>query len=117
MNEVSTVPAVEVASTKASSKESVNRRRLSAGARQAAADKRTPEEQLQRLDKLFGPGQGAGKERVKLALKIKARAKKIEKVTENGPTEAQTAANLAAPSKAQKGRVAKGSGKGNPQPE
>lgn len=39
----------------------------------AAASLRTPEEQIARLDSMFGPGQGAKKERAKLAERIKAR--------------------------------------------
>jgi len=41
--------------------------------RQTVANKRTPEEQLRRLDKMFGEGQGATKERAKLAKRIAER--------------------------------------------
>jgi hypothetical protein len=41
--------------------------------RQTIANKRTPEEQLRRLDKMFGEGQGATKERAKLAKRIAER--------------------------------------------
>ena len=37
------------------------------------SNQRTPEEQLQRLDDMFGEGQGASKERLKLAMKIEDR--------------------------------------------
>lgn len=51
-----------------------------AKARQAEADQRTPEQQLANLDRLFGPGQGAAKERAKLARRIEARdAERAEK--------------------------------------
>lgn len=36
----------------------------------AAAAKRTPQQQVARLDKMFGKGKGAAKERAKLELKI-----------------------------------------------
>jgi len=39
-------------------------------ARQEAAAKRTPQEQLKRLDMMFGKGKGATKERAKLAARI-----------------------------------------------
>jgi hypothetical protein len=45
-------------------------RREDAKERQEVADQRTPHEQLARLDRMFGPGQGAKKERAKLAKKI-----------------------------------------------
>lgn len=38
--------------------------------RQAEREARSPQEQLARLDKMFGPGQGAKKERTKLARRI-----------------------------------------------
>ena len=38
--------------------------------RQEVASKRTPQEQLARLDKMFGEGQGARKERAKLNKRI-----------------------------------------------
>ncbi len=40
--------------------------------RQEVADKRTPQEQIRRLDSMFGEGVGAVKERAKLARKIAA---------------------------------------------
>jgi hypothetical protein len=45
-------------------------RRLSAQQRVAEAAKRTPEEQIARLDTMFGVGLGAQKERAKLAKRI-----------------------------------------------
>ena len=56
------------------------RRKLSAGARQAVAALRTPEEQLARLDAAFGAGVGAKKERAKLLRKIEAafKARKVK---------------------------------------
>lgn len=41
--------------------------------RTEVSSQRTPEEQLQRLDHMFGDGQGAAKERMKLAKKIDER--------------------------------------------
>ncbi len=42
------------------------------------SSKRTPEEQLKRLDEMFGVGNGAQKEREKLAKKIKDRDTKVD---------------------------------------
>jgi hypothetical protein len=42
----------------------------SAKARQLEADERTPEQQLQRLDRMFGAGLGAKKERAKIAKRM-----------------------------------------------
>jgi hypothetical protein len=47
-------------------------------AREEAARNRTPQEQLKRLDSLLGPGQGAVKERARIARKIKAAKKESE---------------------------------------
>ena len=47
-------------------------RREDAKERQEAADERTPYEQLTRLDRMFGSGKGAKKERAKLAKKIES---------------------------------------------
>lgn len=44
-----------------------------------AARTRTPQQQLKRLDALLGPGQGAQRERARIAVKIKA-AKEAAKV-------------------------------------
>lgn len=58
--------------------------------RQEVAKNRTPQEQLSRLDAKFGTGQGAVKERAKLAKRIKDAAetslnkKKDEDVKEEG---------------------------------
>lgn len=41
--------------------------------RELAAKERTPEEQIERLDRMFGKGKGAKKERAKLAARIQAR--------------------------------------------
>lgn len=51
---------------------SQEKRAKSAQQRQAEAEKRTPAEQIARLDKMFGVGQGAKKERAKLAKRMKA---------------------------------------------
>ena len=59
--------------------QALEQRRSSAAERQAAADLRTPQQQLARLDHMYGKGQGAAKERAKLAEKIaKAKAKPVE---------------------------------------
>lgn len=42
------------------------RRKAEAEARQKTASERTPAQQLARLDELFGPGQGAQRERMRL---------------------------------------------------
>ncbi len=47
-------------------------RQQRASDRQAVADLRRPEEQLQRLDRAFGVNSGAKKERAKLAARIEA---------------------------------------------
>lgn len=44
--------------------------------REEAARKRTPQEQLKRLNDMFGVGQGAKKERAKLARRIAAQKQK-----------------------------------------
>lgn len=57
-------------------------RRKAAEARQAERDKRSPEEQLARLDAMHGEGKGATKERLRLHEQIKREkieAKKAEK--------------------------------------
>ncbi len=46
--------------------------------RQEAASKRTPEEQLARLDELLGKGQGAKKERAKLQARIEKAKKEAQ---------------------------------------
>jgi len=48
------------------------RRQEAAKLRQEATSKLTPQERLARLDAAFGPGQGAQKERAKLAKLIQA---------------------------------------------
>ncbi len=54
-------------------------RREQAVERQATADGRTPQEQLTRLDDMFGKGKGAQKERGRLAKRIaEPRVKKDE---------------------------------------
>jgi len=58
-------------------------------ARIEAAKNRTPEEQVARLDKMFGKGQGAKKERAKLALRIEAKQDKAHEAE----VKAQRAAN------------------------
>lgn len=45
-------------------------KREEAEARQRAAEERTPQEQLARLDAMFGSGVGAKKERAKLLARI-----------------------------------------------
>jgi hypothetical protein len=50
------------------------RRRQSAQQRAEEAKGRTPEQQIARLDALFGVGLGATKERAKLAKKIASKA-------------------------------------------
>lgn len=96
---------------KASSKRSIVERRERARARQEVASKRTPEEQLKRLD---SAGLPAAKERAKLALRIKARSEKPQPKQQPGPTEAQPVQPR--PAKSKKDRAARGSGKGNSQP-
>ena len=46
------------------------KRRDEAAARQAECDKLSPEERLARLDKLFGKGEGAKRERARLLARI-----------------------------------------------
>lgn len=59
--------------------QTLEQRRKTAAERQAAADLRTPQQQLARLDHMYGKGQGAAKERAKLAEKIaKAKTKPVE---------------------------------------
>lgn len=60
-------------------------RRADAQERQAEAAKRTPEEQLARLDLKFGPGLGAKKERAKLAARIAARQQSVTVATGAAP--------------------------------
>ena len=55
-----------------SSKSQVNARRASARQRQEEASKRTPQQQLERLDQLLGKDVGAVKERARLQARIKA---------------------------------------------
>ena len=43
---------------------------------QIAREARSPEQQIQRLDKMFGVGKGAKKERAKLAKQIKNKKEK-----------------------------------------
>lgn len=45
-------------------------RRKRAAERKVVTDKRSPEEQLSRLDRMFGDGKGAAKERDKLHRRI-----------------------------------------------
>ncbi len=54
-------------------------RRTAAEARQADRAKRTPQQQLSQLDKLYGPGKGAVRERARLAAQIAAPPKPAEK--------------------------------------
>ena len=51
-----------------------SRRREAAVGRQAARDSRSDEEQLARLDDMFGPGQGAQRERARLAARMEKAA-------------------------------------------
>ena len=53
-------------------------RKKRAAERLAVSSNRTPEEQLKRLDTMFGVGQGARKEREKLAKKIRDRDTKTD---------------------------------------
>lgn len=55
------------------------RRRAAAAERRVEQDARSPEEQLARLDKAFGAGNGAAKERAKLVAKITAATAKPDK--------------------------------------
>ena len=48
-------------------------RRAAAAERRVEQDARSPEEQLARLDKAFGAGNGAAKERAKLAARMAAK--------------------------------------------
>lgn len=74
-------------------------RRLSAEKRIAAASKRTPEEQLKRLD---AAGFVAKKERAKLAARIAARQKKAAKDLMKATTPELGAAAVAGAKKTQK---------------
>ena len=58
--------------SKPNKKLSVVARRERATTRTAKAEVRTPQEQLARLDRAFGVGKGAVKERKKLAARIEA---------------------------------------------
>ena len=53
-------------------------RKKRAAERLVVSSNRTPEEQLKRLDTMFGVGQGARKEREKLAKKIRDRDTKTD---------------------------------------
>jgi len=57
-------------------------RKSRAEERQAVANKRSPEEQLARLDKMFGAGMGAVKEREKLHKRIADKQVKTKKKEE-----------------------------------
>ena len=50
----------------------IQEQQAASDARIEAARTRTPQEQLKRLNALFGPGQGAKKERARIARKIEA---------------------------------------------
>ena len=65
------------------SKSRVELRKKFALERKEITDKRSPQDQLERLDFLFGEGKGATKERAKLVKKIEdAKNKKEETPTE-----------------------------------
>lgn len=53
-------------------REQVARKAASDRARTLAASKRTPQEQVKRLDALLGLGQGAKRERARIARKLRA---------------------------------------------
>jgi hypothetical protein len=55
-----------------------DQRRLEAGERQAHRDSLSSEAQLARLDMMFGPGQGAKRERTRLAKRIAAGPKVVQ---------------------------------------
>jgi hypothetical protein len=59
--------------------------------RQALSAKLSPEERLERLDKLFGEGKGATKERLKLHARLR-RQPAIEVVNLHGPSVIETPA-------------------------
>lgn len=50
------------------------------------SSQRTPEEQLSRLDQMFGEGQGAAKERAKLARRIEDRNRTATQVKKEEPS-------------------------------
>lgn len=98
----------------------VRRRQEAAAARALEASQRTPEQQLARLDQAFGQGQGAAKERAKLALRIKLRDEKPQGV-KPAAEQPQVAAAPKADNKKQRRKnrrnAATESGQGSPQPE
>ena len=54
------------------------RRQVAAAQRQDEARKRTPAQQLSRLDELFGPGLGATKERARLEKVVRNTSEKTD---------------------------------------
>lgn len=80
-------------------KNPADRRRERAAIRLAESAGRTPEEQLARLDKAFGVGKGAARERAKLAKKLNQGGK--PKASEK-PDVAATEALVEKPKKAKK---------------
>lgn len=64
-------------------------KKASALERQEVAAKRTPQEQLERLDKMFGQGNGAVKERAKLARRLAALSEKPQEVAAEDKSEEQ----------------------------
>jgi len=57
----------------------LQQRQEEAAQRQAISDKLSPEQRIQNLDRVHGEGQGAQRERARLAIRIQANQKKLEK--------------------------------------